>query len=94
MDQVPLNVHYDAGMDIFSAWLRQPAEVVCVEPEEGIALRFDATTDEFVGYTVLDCRRRFAGKNPDEVTLPLVPGIALLPLRSHLRLLDSVLAAA
>lgn len=93
MDKVPLNIHYDAEMDIFSAWTRQPAEVVCVEPTEGIVLRLDAQTDELVGYTVLDCRKRFAGKTPDEVTLPLVPDFALLPLRAQLRLLDAALTA-
>ncbi|MBI1987283.1 MAG: hypothetical protein HYS70_02910 [Nitrospinae bacterium] len=67
MDKVPLNVHYDAEMDIFSAWTRQPAEVLCVEPAEGIVLRLDSQTDELVGYTVLDCRKRFAGAAPDWV---------------------------
>lgn len=90
MDKVPLNVHYDAEMDIFSAWTRQPAEVVCIEPAEGIMLRLDAQTDELVGYTVLDCRQRFAGIAPDEVTLPLVPDFALLPLKAQLRLLEAV----
>ncbi len=94
MDKVPLNVHYDAEMDIFSAWTRQPAEVVCVEPTEGIALRLDAQTDELVGYTVLDCRKRFAGVSPEMVTLPLVPDFALLPLRAQLRLLEAVLTTA
>ena len=94
MDKVPLNVHYDAEMDIFSAWTRQPAEVVCVEPVEGIVLRLDAQTDELVGYTILDCRKRFAGAAPDEVTLPLVPDFALLPLRAQLRLLETALTSA
>ena len=94
MDKIPLNVHYDAEMDIFSAWTRQPAEVVCVEPSEGIVLRLDAQTDELVGYTILDCRKRFAGATPDEVTLPLVPDFALLPLRAQLRLLETVLTTA
>jgi hypothetical protein len=88
MDKVPLNAHYDAEMDIFSAWVRQPTEVFCVEPVEGIVLRLDANTDELVGYTVLDCRKRFAGLAPEEVTLPLVPAFALLPLKAQLRLLD------
>lgn len=94
MDKVPLNVHYDAEMDIFSAWTRQPDEVVCIEPAEGIVLRMDAQTDELVGYTVLDCRKRFAGAAPDKVTLPLVPDFALLPLRAQLRLLETVLTTA
>jgi len=90
MDKVPLNVHYDAEMDIFSAWTRQPAEIVGVGLAEGIVLRLDAQTDELVGYTVLDCRQRFAGMSPDEVTLPLVPDFALLPLSAQLRLLEVV----
>ena len=94
MGQIPLNVHYDAEMDIFSAWWRQPEEVVCAEPIEGIVLRVDANTDEFVGYTVLDCRRRFAGQQPEDVTLPLVPVEALRPLRAHLGVLEEALAQA
>ncbi len=92
MDKVPLNTHYDAEMDIFSAWTRQPTEVVCVEPVEGIVLRLDAQTDEFVGYTILDCRKRFTGMTPDEITLPLVPDLALLPLKTQLRFLDVAIA--
>ena len=90
MDQVPLSTHYDADMDIFSAWSRQPAEVVCVEPSEGIILRMDANTDEFVGYTILDVGRRFAGKSPGDVTVPLVPKAALRPLHAQLRLLKEL----
>ena len=94
MGQIPLSVHYDAEMDIFSAWWRQPDEVVCAEPVEGVVLRLDANTDEFVGYTVLDCQRRFAGLRVEEVTLPLVPIEALRPLRAHLGVLESALAKA
>jgi hypothetical protein len=68
-------------MDVLYVWLRQPAEVVCVEPEDGIAIRFDANTDEWVGYTIVDCRRRFAGQSPARITLPIVPPFALEPLR-------------
>jgi hypothetical protein len=93
MGQIPLNVHYDSEMDIFSAWWRQPGEVVCTEPVEGIVLRADANTDEFVGYTIIDCRRRFAGMNPANVTLPLVPVEALRPLRAHLSVLEAALAS-
>ena len=85
MGQIPLSVHYDAEMDIFSAWWRQPDEVVCVEPLEGIVLRSDAETDEFVGYTILDCRRRFAGVRPEEISLPMIPSGMLWPVRAHLR---------
>jgi hypothetical protein len=94
MDSAPLNVHYDAEMDVFSAWVRQPAAVVCVEPAEGVVLRLDADTDEFVGYTVLDCRRRFMGTAPEDVSLPLVPALALMPLKAHLRVLQGAEKAA
>ena len=94
MNEIPLSVHYDAEMDIFSAWWRQPDEVVCVEPVEGVVLRTDANTDEFVGYTILDCRRRFAGLRPEEISLPLIPSGALLPLRAHLRVLGEALPVA
>ena len=85
MDKKPLNSHYDSEMDIFAVWLRQPDEVVCVEPEEGIVLRIDANTDEFVGYTILDFYRRFANQSPQLITLPLVPEFALFPLRDTLQ---------
>ncbi len=92
MDKIPLNTHYDAEMDIFSAWVTQPEEVVCVEPEEGIVLRLDAHTDELVGYTVLDCRKRFEHSDIGGISLPLVPDNALLPLRTELGMLHEVLA--
>ena len=93
MDKVPLNTHYDADEDIFSAWSRQPAEVLSVEPVEGIVLRLDASSDELVGYTVLDCHKRFENLSPEAVSLPLVPDFALLPLRAQLRLFAETLSA-
>ena len=85
MDTKPLNSHYEPEMDIFAAWLRQPEEVLCVEPEEGIVLRIDANTDEFVGYTILDFYRRFANQSPLLITLPLVPEFALPPMCDALK---------
>ena len=35
MGQVPMSYHYDAEEDLFSAWLRQPSEVVSTEVREG-----------------------------------------------------------
>ncbi|MBM3235262.1 DUF2283 domain-containing protein [Candidatus Poribacteria bacterium] len=84
-----LKYHYDEEMDILAVWIRQPAEVVCVEPEDGIVLRIDANTDEFVGYTILDFRKRFAKREIElrelkKITLPLVPKYALTPIYTAL----------
>jgi hypothetical protein len=94
MDKVPLNTHYDSEMDVFSAWIRQPDEVVCVEPAEGVVIRLDARTDEFVGYTVLDLKKRFEGVAADKAALPLVPATSLPPLRAQLRLLHETSTVA
>jgi hypothetical protein len=88
--QVSLNYHYNGEDDILSVWYRQPDEVVCIEPREGILLRIDAQTDEFVGYTILYLHRQFEGQRPEEITLPLVPLEALAPLRQLLRRTSSV----
>ena len=85
MDTKTLKYHYDEEMDILAVWSQQPVEVVCVEPQEGIVLRIDANTDEFVGYTILDFRKRFAEsgvepKGRKEITLPMVPKDALIPI--------------
>ena len=85
MDTKTLKYHYDEEMDILAVWIRQPVEVVCIEPQEGIVLRIDANTDEFVGYTILDFRKHFAkhGVEPKarkDITLPLVPKDALIPI--------------
>ena len=80
-DYAPVSYHYDDGMDVLYVWVRQPEEVVCVEPEDGIAIRFDANSDEWVGYTIVDCRRRFAGRSPAEIALPIVPQFSLEPLK-------------
>jgi len=83
-----MNHHYDEEMDILSVWICQPDEVVCVEPEEGIVLRIDANTDEFVGYTIIDFRKRFAKigfKKSKEITIPLVPEYALTPIYAALQ---------
>ena len=92
MDTKNLKSHYDEEMDILAVWIRQPAEVVCLEPEEGIILRIDANTDEFVGYTILDFRKRFAKhamelREWQQMTLPLVPKDALAPIYT---VLDSI----
>src|SRR5687767_11071147 len=84
MRSIPLESHYDPGSDILTVWSRQPAEVLSVEPVEGIVLRTDAITDEFVGYTVLNCVDRFRGLSPRRLTLPMVPDEWLVPLREHL----------
>ena len=83
MDTKTLKYHYDEEMDILAVWIRQPTEVVCMEPEDGIVLRIDANTDEFVGYTILDFRKRFA-KELKKITLPLVPKYALAPIYTAL----------
>ncbi|HIE50276.1 MAG TPA: hypothetical protein EYP85_00830 [Armatimonadetes bacterium] len=75
-----VSYHYDAGMDGLYVWLRQPPAVVCVEPEDGIAIRIDACTDEFVGYTIVDFCRRFPDRNPAEIRIPLAPQFALAPI--------------
>src|SRR5688500_14438632 len=85
MRSVSLRSHYDAGSDILVVWSRQPHEVLSTEPIEGIILRTDAMTDEFVGYTVLDCVNRFLGVSPDLASLPMVPEEWLSPLRDQLR---------
>lgn len=64
-----------------------------IEPVEKIVLRLDAATVELVGYTILDCRKRFGGVLVEQVTLPLVPAAALLPLRAHLRFLVGAVRA-
>ena len=94
MDQIPLNTHYDRDMDVFYAWISQPPEVLSVEPEEGIVLRFDARTNDFVGYTVLDFSRRYETSSPDEVSIPSVPKRALIPLRAQLCLIREVASMA
>ncbi len=83
-----MNYRYDEEMDILAVWIRQPTEVVCMEPEEGIVLRIDANTDEFVSYTILDFRKRFAKiefKKSREITIPLVPEFALTPIYAALQ---------
>ena len=89
-----MNTHYDWDMDVFSAWTRQPREVVCMEPQEGIVLRVDANTDELVGYTILDFRKRYEASALEASTLPAVPPSALLPLRAQLRLIREAASVA
>ena len=92
MDEVPVSYHYDAEEDISSAWLRQPTEVVSTEVREGIVVRVDANTDEFVGYTIIDLSRQFRGVAATDITIPLVPASSLHPLRAQLRAMQPVLA--
>jgi hypothetical protein len=94
MDTSPLSAHYDAEMDIFSAWSRQPEEVVCVEPSEGIVLRMDPITNELVGYTILDLRKQFERVDPDTASLPFVSESQIAPLRAQLKLLCQTLTPA
>ena len=96
MDTKNLKHHYDEEMDILAVWTQQPAEVVCVEPQEGVVLRIDANTDDFVGYTILDFRKRFVkrgveSKERKEITLPLVPKDALMPIYTTLDSIPSSL---
>jgi hypothetical protein len=94
MAQVPISYHYDAEADVFSAWLRQPTEVLSTEVSEGIVIRTDANTDEFVGYTIIDLSRQFSGIRPNELTIPLVPESTLGPLRAQLEALQPLMVGA
>jgi len=52
--------HYDRDGDVLYVTLKATEDVVCMEPEDGLVLRIDPTTDQIVGITIVGFKARMS----------------------------------
>lgn len=73
LDDELLAADYDDEADVLYLWRGdEPSDAVGLTTDEGIVIRFDPTTGEVVGLTILDWALRWASKKVIEVVVPSV----------------------
>jgi len=64
---------YDRESDVLYSYIDKPRPAFGEEEESGIIIRYDMTTNEIVGFTIINYSRRFHR----DMTIPHFPGLAL-----------------
>jgi len=54
-----LNIDYDSTADVLYISFGKPKPAICVEVNDGDLVRVDAYTDEVVGITIIDFKKRY-----------------------------------
>jgi uncharacterized protein YuzE len=54
-----LSIDYDSTADILYISFGKPKAAICVEVNDGDLVRVDAYTDEVVGITIIDFKKRY-----------------------------------
>lgn len=73
-----LNIDYDEGADILYVSFGKPKPAICVEVNDGDLVRVDAYSDNIVGITIIDFKKRYINQNSlsiEESAYAVVPRI-------------------
>jgi uncharacterized protein YuzE len=62
--EIEFKMKYDAIADVLYCSLGEPRAAISEEADDGVIVRKDPETEQLVGMTVIDFRRRFA-EHPD-----------------------------
>lgn len=79
LDGTPLSGEYDAEEDVLYLWVDGPRASVTFETEDGLLVRLDPETREFVGLTIIDFNARWADVGEIRVQVPTVEERVLQP---------------
>jgi len=60
-----LNYNYDCSHDVLYISIDTPRPSYGDDLSDGIIVRYDIDTDELTGVTILDCKTRYLGNDPD-----------------------------
>jgi uncharacterized protein YuzE len=65
-EELELKLNYDAKSDVLYLSFGSPRDALSVEENDGLIVRHDPQTDEVVGITIVNFKKRFA-KDPGQV---------------------------